>query len=170
MCGIAGVLQPGERSQIGEPALHAMIGVLVHRGPDDSGTWVDEEAGIGFGHRRLSIIDLSVEGHQPMHSASGRYVITYNGEIYSFRDLRAELELLGHRFRGHSDTEVILAAIEEWGLTAALGRFVGMFSFGLWDRRERVLHLARDRLGEKPLYYGWTATRLGRITVGRRSS
>jgi len=126
---------------------------LEHRGPDDAGSWVDAEAGVALGHRRLSIIDLSSEGHQPMCSPCGRYVMSFNGEIYNYRDLRRELESLP--WRGHSDTEVMLAAISEWGVEKALVRFNGMFAFALWDRRDRLLHLARDRMGEKPLYYGW---------------
>lgn len=132
-----------------------MSDTLLHRGPDDGGSWVDAETGIALGHRRLAIVDLSPQGHQPMISADGRYVITFNGEVYNFLELRRELELLGHYFRGHSDTEVMLASLIQWGLDAALQRFNGMFAFALWDRQERILHLARDRFGEKPVYYGW---------------
>jgi asparagine synthase (glutamine-hydrolysing) len=156
MCGIVGILHPSRRATIVNGVLHIMVKTLVHRGPDDSGAWLDANAGIALGHRRLSVIDLSPEGHQPMISESGRYVIVFNGEIYNFQELRAQLEPLGHRFRGHSDTEVILAVVEERGLPDALKQFVGMFAFALWDRKEQVLSLARDRLGEKPLYYGWT--------------
>jgi len=155
MCGIAGYYRPsGGRADELKAVVTSMARVLSHRGPDDEGIWVDAPAGIALGHRRLSVIDLSPEGHQPMSSSSGRYSISFNGEIYNFREIRAELEALGHRFRGHSDTEVALAAIDQWGLKRALKRFVGMFAFGLWDRREHILYLARDRMGEKPLYYG----------------
>lgn len=155
MCGIVGILQPLERPEIDHEVLRSMVRTLTHRGPDDSGTWLDTSAGIGLGHRRLSVIDLSSEGHQPMLSESGRYVISFNGEIYNFRELRRQLESTSHCFRGNSDTEVMLAAVEQWGLMNALQRFIGMFAFALWDRGERKLHLVRDRLGEKPLYYGW---------------
>lgn len=132
-----------------------MAATLAHRGPDDVGVFVDLVASIALGHRRLSIIDLSAEGHQPMVSACGRYVIVYNGEIYNFGSLRVDLEKLGHGFRGASDTEVMLEIISRWGLENALARFNGMFAFAVWDQATRTLHLARDRLGEKPLYYGW---------------
>jgi asparagine synthase (glutamine-hydrolysing) len=128
---------------------------LRHRGPDDEGEWVDAEAGVALGHRRLAIVDLSAQGHQPMVSHSGRYVLTYNGEIYNHALLRTELEASGPAipWRGLSDTETALAAIERWGLEVALPRLNGMFAFALWDRQTRRLHLARDRFGEKPLYY-----------------
>ncbi|WP_404828282.1 asparagine synthetase B family protein, partial [Sphingomonas parva] len=139
-----------------------MIDPIAHRGPDDRGVWTDAEAGIGLGHRRLSIIDLSPLGHQPMESADGRYVLTYNGEIYNHADLRVELEASGGSaggngiaWRGHSDTETLVECIAAWGLEATLKKCVGMFSLGLWDRKQRTLQLARDRFGEKPLYYGW---------------
>ncbi|MGB3635277.1 MAG: asparagine synthase (glutamine-hydrolyzing) [Rubrobacteraceae bacterium] len=155
MCGIAGFFSPGSAKKEAEQTVRRMTDALVHRGPDDGGVWEDQRSGVALGNRRLAIVDLSPEGHQPMCSADGRYVLAFNGEIYNFPALRAELEQLGHGFRGHSDTEVMLAAFTAWGLEAGLGRFNGMFAFALWDRQERVLHLARDRFGEKPLYYGW---------------
>jgi asparagine synthase (glutamine-hydrolysing) len=160
MCGLAGFLSPGP---IDEPASAAavrrMTARIAHRGPDDEGVWVDAAAGIALGHRRLSIVDLSAAGHQPMASQSGRHVVVFNGEIYNFAAIRRELEASpggAPAWRGHSDTEVLLAAVERWGLVPALERFVGMFAFALWDRQDRVLHLARDRAGEKPLSYGWS--------------
>ena len=136
-----------------------MTAAITHRGPDDEGYWIDAEAGVAFGHRRLSIVDLSPHGHQPMHSADGRWVISYNGEIYNHAALRRELEEAGDAppggWRGHSDTEVLVEAIAAWGLEVALEKSVGMFAFALWDRQERTLSLVRDRFGEKPLYYGW---------------
>ena len=144
-----------------------MVASIRYRGPDDSGVWCDEQLGIGLGHARLSILDLSPEGHQPMVSASGRYVIVFNGEIYNHLELRRELGDLPHsqplthgergarHWRGHSDTETLLASVEAWGIEATLKKSVGMFAIALWDREDRVLTLTRDRMGEKPLYYGW---------------
>ena len=156
MCGIAGLLGPGAREA---SVLERMIGPLAHRGPDDVGQWTDPEAGVALGHRRLAIVDLSAAGHEPMMSASGRLVVTYNGEIYNHAELRQRLEAEGKApeggWRGHSDIETFLECIDHWGLETALGRAVGMFAFALWDRKERRLSLVRDRFGEKPLYYGW---------------
>lgn len=134
-----------------------MIAALAHRGPDASGVWVSPDAEIGLGHRRLSVIDLSDAGAQPMHSECGRLSITFNGEIYNHLDIRGELESAGAapNWRGHSDTETLLAAVRYWGVEAALQRCAGMFAFGIWDAKERNLTLGRDRFGEKPLYYGW---------------
>lgn len=141
-----------------------MAGSIAHRGPDDYGIWADESTGIGFAHRRLSILDLSPQGRQPMHSADGRFVICFNGEIYNHADIRAELEQRGcvpdGGWRGHSDTEILLQAFVTWGLESTINRSVGMFAFALWDRKDRQLHLVRDRFGEKPLYYGWAGSDL----------
>jgi asparagine synthase (glutamine-hydrolysing) len=176
MCGLTGFWQSGGCAA--EPAtatLDRMATAIAHRGPDDAGIWLDADAGIGLAHRRLSILDLSPAGHQPMPSASGRYVLVFNGEIYNHLELRRELESNqphpgappsrgreshlegegGQRWRGHSDTETLLAGFETWGITATLQRAIGMFAIAVWDRAERCLTLARDRLGEKPLYYGW---------------
>src|SRR5688572_2523454 len=162
MCGIAGFIEPAGSRNAEECELIArcMASRLAHRGPDDQGSWADAEAGVALGHRRLAILDLTQEGHQPMHSQDGRYVLVFNGEIYNFQALRGELEQRGHRFRGHGDTEVMLAAFCEWGFRPALDRFIGMFAFALWDRQTSRLHLARDRAGEKPLYYGWAGKAL----------
>ncbi|MCH7910887.1 MAG: asparagine synthase (glutamine-hydrolyzing), partial [Candidatus Hydrogenedentes bacterium] len=156
MCGIAGFLAPTSLGEDARATLEQMTKRIVHRGPDDAGHWLDQDAGVALGHRRLAIIDLSLAGHQPMTSHSGRYVIVYNGEIYNYREIRIDLEAIGTgtNWRGHSDTEVLLAAIDHWGVEETLVRLNGMFAFALWDRKERHLYLARDRLGEKPLYYG----------------
>ena len=159
MCGIAGFFRPGG----GDESLLAgivgqMTGALAHRGPDAGGVWVNGAAGIALGHRRLSILDLSQAGAQPMQGECGRFVVTFNGEIYNHLDIRRELESLGHmpNWRGHSDTETLLHAVKHFGLSGALQRFIGMFSFALWDGRDRTLSLCRDRFGEKPLYCGWS--------------
>jgi len=158
MCGIAGLLT---RGAVDPASLRGMAEALHHRGPDDQGVWQDDAAGIGLAHRRLAIVDLSPAGHQPMQDASGRYVLIYNGEIYNHAALRAEIGAAAEAagapiaWRGHSDTEVLLACIDRWGLEATLERAAGMFALALWDRRDRVLRLARDRFGEKPLYFGW---------------
>ena len=156
MCGITGFFL-SENNQIDNMVniAQSMGDKIIHRGPDDCGVWVDDQLGIALTHRRLSILDLSPEGHQPMSTVSGRYVLSYNGEVYNFAGLRKQLVELGFVFRGNSDTEVILAAIDAWGLELALKQFVGMFAFALWDKKENNLHLVRDRLGIKPLYYGW---------------
>lgn len=157
MCGIAGLLH--RRAETSADTLRAltlaMTDTLRHRGPDGEGVWVDAEAGIGLGHRRLSVLDLSPAGAQPMLSASGRFVISYNGEVYSHADLRAELQDKGYSFHSHSDTEVIVEAINEWGVDATVRRLIGMFAMAVWDRAERTLTLVRDRMGIKPLYWGW---------------
>ena len=159
MCGIAGFWAP--HADVSESQAHVrllrMAATMVHRGPDDEGQWCDTAAGIALGHRRLSILDLSQKGRQPMISAGERYVVAFNGEIYNHRALRLDLgkENAAPAWRGHSDTEVMLAAFDRWGVEDSLDRFNGMFAFALWDRQERTLHLARDRFGEKPLYYGW---------------
>lgn len=176
MCGFAGFLDRSENTSA--EALAEIVGrmndTLFHRGPDDGGVWTDSTACVALGHRRLSILDLSAAGHQPMISRSGRFVVAFNGEIYNHLDIRRELEAgieevdhplfdrphSGHQptapaWRGHSDTETLLAAVEAFGVGEALKKFVGMFAFALWDRHDKVLYLARDRMGEKPLYYGW---------------
>ncbi len=154
MCGIAGLLGPvGQDDSRLRALARRLADTLAHRGPDAAGAWVDATAGIAFGHTRLAIIDLSAAGAQPMHSADGRWVVVYNGEIYNHRELRAELARGGHAFRGHSDTEALVEGVAAWGFAATLPRLNGMFALAAWDRLERRLWLARDRLGEKPLYY-----------------
>lgn len=156
MCGIVGfIAEPGGSLD----PIRAMTDAIAHRGPDEEGFWTDPEAGLAFGHRRLSIIELSSAGSQPMASRDGRYVLIFNGEIYNHAALRAQLEAAGApggAWRGHSDTEVLVEAIAAWGLNEALARSTGMFALALWDRSERLLQLAIDRFGEKPLYYGWS--------------
>jgi len=153
MCGLAGILtsEPHGPERLAS-ALDGMIAPIQHRGPDDSGSWIDAERGIALGFRRLSIIDLSEQGHQPMASDSGRYVMTFNGEVYNYSQLRRELDNGRSHFRGHSDSEVLLAGFERWGIESAVRRFVGMFAIALWDCELQQLHLIRDRLGIKPLF------------------
>ncbi len=156
MCGIVGIWQTSGQKSPSEltSLITGMSTTLTHRGPDDGGTWVEASTGIALGHRRLSILDLSPAGHQPMVSGDGRYVIIFNGEIYNFLELRNRLQQ-AYRFRSHSDTEVLLAGFSVWGIEATLKQALGMFAFALWDTEEKCLHLGRDRIGEKPLYYGW---------------
>jgi asparagine synthase (glutamine-hydrolysing) len=156
MCGIVGIVGNGIDAALGR----RMREMLSHRGPDSAGEWRDRAQRVWLGHRRLEILDVTPEGHQPMRSPSGRYVMTYNGEVFNHEALRKELGARGVRFRGRSDTEVLLAAIDEWGLETAVERFVGMFAFGLWDRDRACLWLVRDRLGIKPLYYAQSGERL----------
>lgn len=156
MCGIAGFFSTidGDRREF-----HAIGGymqnALAHRGPDDFGIWQDPDMPLLLAQRRLSIIDLSADGHQPMASHSGRFVAVYNGEVYNFLEIRAELEQLGHNFKGRSDTEVMLCAFEQWGVNQALQKIGGMFATVLWDREKKQIHFIRDRFGKKPLYVGW---------------
>jgi len=159
MCGIAGFITSGGHSSRVEMErfLDTMTDTITHRGPDSSGSWADAEAGVWLGHRRLAIVDLSPAGHQPMQSASGRYMITFNGEIYNHLLLRQSLEASGQApsWRGHSDTETLLMGFDVWGIQGTVEKAVGMFAFAVWDRQKSTLILGRDRLGEKPLYYGW---------------
>ncbi len=157
MCGIAGIFDPAASTSADRlgALVSAMASSLEHRGPDASGVWVDADAGVALGYRRLAVIDLGPGGAQPMVSSGGRWVVVYNGEIYNHRELRRRLQRAGTRFHGESDTEVLVAAVERWGVDRALDACEGMFAAALWDRRERELHLVRDRFGEKPLYYGW---------------
>lgn len=157
MCAIAGFLQTGNAGLAdAEGVIASMIQVQRHRGPDGSGVWLDRRRRVALGHRRLKVVDLSPEGDQPMVSRSGRFCVTFNGEIYNHLQIRAELEGLepGRAWRGHSDTETLLAAVERWGIAGAIERCIGMFAIGVWDEAEHTLTLARDRIGEKPLYYG----------------
>lgn len=158
MCGLAGVLQNNQREGELSTFARRMSDALEHRGPDASGLWVDQDAGVALSHRRLAIMDLSIEGHQPMVSESGRYALVYNGEVYNHHTIRADLEAGGRgpKWRGHSDTETLLAAIEAWGLCPALQRCNGMFAIAIWDRQDKSLSLARDRMGEKPFYLAKT--------------
>ena len=156
MCGLTGFFS--QKQIPAESVLASMANAIRHRGPDDAGCWFDVEAGIGLAHRRLSILDLSPAGHQPMASPSGRFMIVYNGEIYNHLKIREELNGAGEPvddWRGHSDTETLLAGFDAWGIKGTLLRCVGMFAMAVWDKRERTLTLTRDRMGEKPLYYGW---------------
>ena len=154
MCGFAGIIDgKGALNNIGDIA-QRMADAIRHRGPDDTGLWIEPRTRVAMAFRRLSIQDLSQHGHQPMRSESGRWVISYNGEVYNFLALRKDLQSKGHAFRGGSDTEVILAAVEEWGIDGALDRLVGMFAIALWDCRDDELFLIRDRFGVKPLYFG----------------
>lgn len=162
MCGIAGFysLNGDMDMQTRNAAGQEMANALAHRGPDAGGVWCDPQAFVVLAHRRLSIIDLSDAGAQPMASASGRYVVTFNGEIYNFLELQKKLVDLGAVFKSHSDTEVILAAIEQWGFDSTVQQLNGMFAFVVWDRKNHVLHFARDRFGKKPLYIGWVGDKL----------
>jgi len=156
MCGIAGFVVTQDHPSLSNrlaAIAEAMDHSLAHRGPDGHDFWIDNDAGVALVHRRLAIVDLSPAGHQPMHSADGRFVISYNGEVYSHLEIRSELERSGHSFRGHSDTEVILESIASHGVKATVARLIGMFAIAIWDRKTRTLTLVRDRLGIKPLYW-----------------
>ena len=160
MCGIAGYVGGAWLTSTGgfEQHLTAMANALTPRGPDSAGYWSDPEHAVALGHRRLAIIETNETGHQPMMSASGRYVISFNGEIYNHLDLRERLSIRSSNqvnWKGGSDTETLITSIETWGLTETLEKSIGMFAFALWDREEQVLYLVRDRIGEKPLYYGY---------------
>jgi asparagine synthase (glutamine-hydrolysing) len=169
MCGITGFwASPTKPEGELKELANCMANAIAHRGPDDSGAWADAQAGLALGHRRLSIVDLSPAGHQPMASSGGRFVMAFNGEIYNHLDLRTDLQVAGAApsWRGHSDTETLLAGFEHWGIEATLAKTVGMFAFVLWDVQARTLHLARDRFGEKPVYYGWARNQGGGAHVG----
>ena len=162
MCGIVGIFGETELPNLGN-CIEKMTETLLHRGPDSSGTWIDQENKIALGHRRLSILELSEAGHQPMKSSCGSFVITFNGEIYNHLDLRKDIEKLtevdknlNYKWRGGSDTETLLEGFSLLGVKKTLKMTVGMFALALWDKEEKRLYLARDRIGEKPLYYGWS--------------
>ena len=167
MCGIVGFL--GGFSGVDQLSdlshLKGMADAIISRGPDAAGYWVDSVQSIGLGHRRLSIVDLSSAGHQPMLSYNGRYVLVFNGEIYNHLDLRVSLAKADASlvWRGHSDTETLLAGFETWGISATIERCIGMFAFALWDKQLHTLTLGRDRMGEKPLYYGWQGSANERV-------
>lgn len=167
MCGLTGFLggTPAQGAGGDEALLQRMATAILRRGPDDAGYWCDTPERIGFGHRRLAIVDLTAAGHQPMVSVGGRYVMVFNGEIYNHLELREELAQHGSgtSWRGNSDTETLLASFEAWGVESTLKRIIGMFALALWDRQTQALTLARDRLGEKPLYYGWQGEGAGRV-------
>jgi asparagine synthase (glutamine-hydrolysing) len=173
MCGLVGFLGGAQsiRQDVSAASLRRMADAIITRGPDDAGYWLDDERGIGLGHRRLSIMDLSSAGHQPMTSPMGRYVIAFNGEIYNHLNLRGELAKVERNFvtrggwRGHSDTETLLASFDVWGIQETVKRCIGMFAFAVWDRKSRLLTLGRDRIGEKPLYYGWQGTGLKAVFI-----
>ncbi|MCT2557789.1 asparagine synthase (glutamine-hydrolyzing) [Tsuneonella sp. YG55] len=155
MCGLTGFWAPDARREEDSAILHQMVAAIRSRGPDAKGIWTDPVAGIALGHRRLSVLELSDAGAQPMISSSGRFALVFNGEIYNHLNLRERMNGGSSDFRGHSDTETLLAGFERWGLTETLARSTGMFALACWDRWDRALYLARDRMGEKPLYYGW---------------
>ena len=157
MCGIAGFFNPSGFDGIeAKSNILKMRNALRHRGPDDSGEWIDNKSGIALGHQRLSILDVSSAGHQPMESKTGRYVMVYNGEIYNHLEIRKDIDsLTSINWNGHSDTETLLASFDIIGFRKTLKKIVGAFSIALWDKERKVLLLARDRMGEKPLYYGW---------------
>ena len=163
MCGINGFysrsLSPFDN------VVEKMNLAISHRGPDSNGTWSDKDSGIVLGHQRLSIIDLSLAGHQPMRSSSGRFILTYNGEVYNHLEIRKEIENKNSyiKWRGNSDTEILIEAIDLWGVEIALQKIDGMFAFAVWDRKTRSLTLARDRIGEKPLYFGWQGKRDNKV-------
>ena len=159
MCGILGIWSRNRDLKELDLEIKKMSSLLTHRGPDNEGFWIEEQSSFILSHQRLSIIDLSFDGNQPMESGSGRYIISFNGEIYNYQNLKFELEKnFSIRWKSRSDTEVLLELIDKYGIKNALNKCIGMFAFAVWDRRERKLILARDRMGEKPLYYGFSGT------------